>query len=122
MKKIVFIFMIISGISVFANSREKALERILGYKYHSLIQGAKKVSIYSYDVDINSKEIKVVIEIKGKESESLFEKISLKKKKEFFCDLATEIRGNIGELIPIKIKVELERKILPDKLLCKAEV
>lgn len=114
--------MILIGISIFANSREKALEKILGYKYHSLIQGSKRVKIYSYDVDFNKKDIKIVIEIKGKEAKDAFEKISLKKKKEFFGDLATEIRGNIGEITPIKIEVELERKILPDKVLCRAEI
>ncbi|WP_297596062.1 hypothetical protein [uncultured Cetobacterium sp.] len=119
MKKLILGLVVLSSITAFAGERENKLEQALITKYPALTDGATSIKIHEYDVDIHRKRMEVKVELKGEKDKEEFTKIDKNKLETLVKEIVAYSQSESGEKIPVKVKIELDRDILPDETLYK---
>ncbi|WP_297597577.1 hypothetical protein [uncultured Cetobacterium sp.] len=119
MKKFLLLLSVLGSMTVLANSKEDMVEDGLMNKYSIITDGVNSVRIHEYDIDIEGKKIELKVELKGDDQKQEFEKLNKMKVREFFMEASKYTQTETGRNIPVEVRVELDKDLLPDEVLYK---
>lgn len=119
MKKLILGLAILTSISAFAGEKEDRVEQALMAKYPAITDGTTSININEYDVDIHKSKMEIKIELKGEKDKESFAKLDKNKLETLVKDIVTYSQNEVGEKVPVKLEIELDKDILPDETLYK---
>jgi phenylacetate-coenzyme A ligase PaaK-like adenylate-forming protein len=115
MKKLLIGLFAVLSLTALASDLEDKVERDLYAKTPAITDGTISVPVHEYDVDLKKDKIKVEVELKGDKSKAEFEKMDKAKVEEYAASLAKYVQEELKSTLPVQVKIELDRDILPDE-------